>query len=58
MEKLVEIVGVTKAYDANHVAVNNVTLTLPKGKIIGLLVPTEGNIKIAGFEIGAVIQET
>lgn len=39
MNELVEIVGLTKSYDANHVAVNNVTLTLPKGKIIGLLGP-------------------
>jgi len=39
MNELVEIVGLTKAYDAKHVAVNNVTLTLPKGKIIGLLGP-------------------
>lgn len=37
MNELVEITGLTKAYDAKHVAVNNVTLTLPKGKIIGLL---------------------
>ena len=39
MNELVEITGLTKAYDAKHVAVNNVTLTLPKGKIIGLLGP-------------------
>lgn len=39
MNELVEIVGLTKAYDANHVAVNNITLTLPRGKIIGLLGP-------------------
>lgn len=39
MNGLVEIKGLTKAYDANHVAVNNVSLTLPKGKIIGLLGP-------------------
>ena len=39
MNELVEIAGLTKAYDANHVAVNNITLTLPKGKIIGLLGP-------------------
>ena len=39
MNELVEIVGVTKAYDARNIAVNNVTLTLPKGKIIGLLGP-------------------
>ncbi len=39
MEKIIEIVGLTKAYDANHVAVNNVSLSLPKGKIIGLLGP-------------------
>lgn len=39
MSNLVEIVGLTKAYNANKLAVNNVTLTLPKGKIIGLLGP-------------------
>lgn len=39
MNELVELVGVTKAYDSRNVAVNNVTLTLPKGKIIGLLGP-------------------
>lgn len=39
MNELVEIVGLTKAYDARSVAVNNITLTLPRGKIIGLLGP-------------------
>lgn len=39
MNGLVEIVGLTKAYDAKHVAVNNISLTLPQGKIIGLLGP-------------------
>lgn len=39
MSELVEIVGLTKAYDAKHIAVNNMNLTLPKGKIIGLLGP-------------------
>ena len=39
MNELIEITGLTKAYDANHVAVNNVSLTLPRGKIIGLLGP-------------------
>lgn len=39
MNELVEIVGLTKAYDSRNVAVNNLTLTLPKGKIIGLLGP-------------------
>ncbi len=39
MEELIEISGLTKAYDARHVAVNNITLTLPRGKIIGLLGP-------------------
>ena len=39
MNGLVEIVGLTKAYNANSVAVNNISLTLPKGKIIGLLGP-------------------
>lgn len=39
MNELVELVGLTKSYDARNVAVNNITLTLPKGKIIGLLGP-------------------
>lgn len=70
MNGLVEIVGLTKVYNANTIAVNNVTLTLPKGKIIGLLgpngsgkttlikmmngllKPTSGSIKIAGYEVG------
>ena len=39
MNELIEIVGLTKAYDDRSVAVNNVTITLPKGKIIGLLGP-------------------
>ena len=39
MSNLVELVGLTKSYEANKVAVNNVTLTLPKGRIIGLLGP-------------------
>ena len=36
MNNLVEIVNLTKKYGAN-VAVNNLTVSLPKGKIIGLL---------------------
>ncbi len=39
MNELIEITGLTEAYDANHVAVNNVSLTLPRGKIVGLLGP-------------------
>ena len=39
MNGLIEITGLTKAYDARNIAVNNITLTLPKGKIIGLLGP-------------------
>lgn len=39
MNELVELVGLTKAYNERSVAVNNVTLTLPRGKIIGLLGP-------------------
>lgn len=38
MNNLVEIVNLTKKYGAN-VAVNNLTVRLPKGKIIGLLGP-------------------
>lgn len=39
MSGLVEITGLTKSYNAGCRAVNNVTLTLPKGRIIGLLGP-------------------
>ena len=39
MNELVEIVGLTKAYDKYHIAVNNISLTLPRGKLIGLLGP-------------------
>lgn len=39
MNELVEIIGLTKSYDSRSIAVNNVTLTLPKGKILGLLGP-------------------
>lgn len=39
MNELVEIVGLSKSYDARNLAVNNITLTLPRGKIVGLLGP-------------------
>ncbi len=70
MNGLIEIVGLTKAYDSRNIAVNNISLTLPKGKIIGLLgpngsgkttlikmlngllTPTQGSIKINGYDIG------
>ena len=39
MNELVEFVGVTKSYDQKRLAVDNVNLKLPKGKIIGLLGP-------------------
>lgn len=70
MNGLVEILGLTKAYDEYHVAVSGISLTLPRGKIIGLLgpngsgkttlikmlngllVPTEGSIRIGGKPVG------
>lgn len=39
MSDLVEITGLTKSYDGRGIAVNNISITLPKGKIIGLLGP-------------------
>ena len=39
MNALIEITGLTKAYNANSIAVNNISLILPRGKIIGLLGP-------------------
>ena len=38
MNNLVEIVNLTKKYGSN-LSVNNLTVSLPKGKIIGLLGP-------------------
>ena len=38
MEALAEIRGLTKVY-GNTLAVNNLNLTIPRGKIIGLLGP-------------------
>lgn len=39
MSSLVEFTGVTKSYDTRRAAVDNVTLSLPRGRIIGLLGP-------------------
>lgn len=39
MDNLVEILDVTKSYDGKVAAVENVSLTLPKGRIIGILGP-------------------
>ncbi|MCM1187036.1 MAG: ABC transporter ATP-binding protein [Lachnoclostridium sp.] len=39
MNKLVEIRNLTKSYGGNSLAVNNVSLTLTRGKIVGLLGP-------------------
>lgn len=39
MNELVEIVGLTKAYDTRNIAINNLTVSIPRGKIIGLLGP-------------------
>lgn len=39
MSNLIELTAVTKSYDSRTAAVNNVTLSLPAGKIIGLLGP-------------------
>jgi len=39
MNELVQIMGLSKTYDSRSFAVNNMNLTLPRGKIIGLLGP-------------------
>lgn len=39
MSNLVELTGVSKSYNSQRLAVDNVTLTLPGGRIIGLLGP-------------------
>jgi ABC-2 type transport system ATP-binding protein len=37
MNNLVEISGLTKVYEGRKLAVNNMNLSIPRGKIIGLL---------------------
>ncbi|MBD5461086.1 MAG: ABC transporter ATP-binding protein, partial [Lachnospiraceae bacterium] len=39
MNNLVEIQGLVKAYDNRTVAVNNLTFSIPRGRIVGLLGP-------------------
>lgn len=39
MTNLVEIKDLTKVYENKHLAINHISLTIPKGKIIGLLGP-------------------
>lgn len=39
MENLVEIKGLTKAFNGKNIAVNNLSLSIPRGRIIGLLGP-------------------
>lgn len=39
MSDLLEIQGLSKAYDVRNHAVDNISITLPRGKIIGLLGP-------------------
>ncbi len=39
MSELIELVHLTKSYDKNYNAVNDLTLTIPRGRIIGLLGP-------------------
>lgn len=39
MSELIELTNLSKTYDSKFLAVNNVNLKLPKGKIIGLLGP-------------------
>ncbi len=39
MSELIELTNLCKSYDSRYLAVNNVNLKLPKGKIIGLLGP-------------------
>lgn len=39
MTNLIEIKDLTKVYDSRTTAINNISLTIPQGKIIGLLGP-------------------
>lgn len=50
MNNLVEIVNLTKKYGTN-VAVNHLTVSLPKGKIIGLLGPNGSGKTTVSYRI-------
>lgn len=39
MNPILECIGLTKVYSSNHIALNNVNLTLERGQIVGLLGP-------------------
>ncbi|MCR5177599.1 MAG: ABC transporter ATP-binding protein [Lachnospiraceae bacterium] len=39
MDEIIRLIGLTKSYNGNHNAVDNVTLTLNSGRLIGLLGP-------------------
>ena len=39
MEQVLSVNGITKSYSKNKIALNNVTLELPNGQIVGLLGP-------------------
>lgn len=70
MNELLEILNLTKVYEKRKIAVNQMNLTVPRGRIVGLLgpngsgkttlikmisgllVPTEGTIRINGNEPG------
>ncbi len=58
MSELIELTNLCKTYDSRYLAVNNVNLKLPKGKIIGLLGPNGSGKTTLIKMLAGVLQPT
>lgn len=58
MSELIELTNLCKTYDSRFLAVNNVNLKLPKGKIIGLLGPNGSGKTTLIKMLAGVLQPT
>jgi len=58
MSDVLELSGVTKAYDSGHIGVDNISIKLPRGKIVGLLGPNGSGKTTLIKMISGVLQPT